>query len=84
MKTKTKMKTKNNFSVYRGKTLIKTKLEQFAAHQFAKSDAQEQFRLGSSPTYLVKGTFGDGETDARIGTFKQEKNRMYWKFPKPN
>ena len=79
-----KMKMKNNFSVYRGKTLLKTKLAQAAAHTFAKDDARQQFKLGLAPIYLLKGTFGDGETDARIGTFKPEKNRMYWKFPKPN
>lgn len=78
------MKSKNNFSLYRDKRLIASKLEQLAAHKRAKEDAITQLKLGKTHVYILKGTFYDGKVDSRIGTFNPQKNRIYWKFVKPD
>ena len=75
---------KPNFSVYREKTLIGSRLDQAVAHRKAKADAIEQSKQGKRPTYIVKGTFYDGQPGTSIGMLNQKIKRMDWKSAKPN
>jgi hypothetical protein len=76
-------KSKHNFSIYRGKELLDTNVEQVQAHKLAKADAIAQWRQGKLPTYILKGTFYDGQPETKIGTYNKKQNRIYWKFAKP-
>lgn len=78
------MKSKTNFSLYRDTKLIASRLEQLAAHNLAKEDAIAQLKMGKPHVYVLKGTFYDGKVNSRIGTFNAQRNRIYWKFVKPN
>ena len=71
---------KNDFSVYRIKKLIASQKSQQDAHELAQRDAKEQILKGNALQYTIKGTFGDGVNDTRMGTLKR--GRMYWKFVK--
>jgi len=71
---------KNNFSVYRNKKLVASRLGQSQAHQIAREDAAAEFSNGRTPTYVLKGTFADGINDTKIGVFHRAKKRIYWKF----